>query len=77
MEVIDFANDYPNERERVFKTLEGCKNIEQIGIAKNYFNALKQKWTVVMDKNSTVRLMVEVDEQRFMDLAKQKETDLY
>jgi hypothetical protein len=77
MEVIDFANDYPNERERVFKTLEGCKNIEQIGIAKNYFNALKQKWTVVMDKNSTVRLIVEVDEQRFMDLAKQKETDLY
>jgi hypothetical protein len=77
MEVIDFANDYPNERERVFKTLEGCKNIEQIGIAKNYFNALKQKWTVVMDKNSTVRLMVEVDEQRFMNLAKQKETDLY
>jgi hypothetical protein len=77
MEVIDFANDYPNERERVFKTLEGCKNIEQIGIARNYFNALKQKWNVVMDKNSTVRLIVEVDEQRFMDLAKQKETDLY
>jgi hypothetical protein len=76
MEVIDFANDYPNERERVFKTLEGCKTIEQVEIAKNYFNALKQKWGVVMDKNSTVRLMVEVDEQRFMDLAKQKETDL-
>lgn len=77
MEVIDFAKDYPNERERVFKTLEGCKNIEQVGIAKNYFNALKQKWSVVMDKNSTVRLMVEVDEQRFLDLAKQKETDLF
>ncbi len=77
MEVIDFANDYPNERERVFKTLEGCKNIEQVEIAKNYFNALKQKWTVVMDKNSTVRLMVEVDEQRFMNLAKQKESDLF
>jgi hypothetical protein len=76
MDVIDFANDYPTERERVFKTLEGCKNIEQVGIARNYFNALKQKWGVVMNKNSTIQLMVNIDEQKFLDIAKQKETDL-
>ncbi len=76
MEVIDFANDYPNERNKVFKTLEGCKNLEHLKVAEKYFAALKQKWSCVSDKNITVKLMVVVDEKRFLSELKEKSIEL-
>jgi hypothetical protein len=72
MTPIDFANEYPIERDRVFKTLESCRNLEHLEVAEKYFAALKQKWSCVSDKNMTVKLMVEVDEKRFLSELKEK-----
>jgi hypothetical protein len=74
MSVIKFAHDYPIERERVFKTLESCKNKGQLETTKRYFNALKQKWVDAIQNNITIKLMVDTDENRFLSNLKQKET---
>lgn len=73
MSVIKFAYDYPNERDKVFKTLETCQTIHQIEVAKNYFNALIQKWSNVMNSNKTIYLIVSADQDRFFDACLEKE----
>jgi hypothetical protein len=70
MTVIDFAKEYPIEREKAFRILNGCKNMEQVEMAKNYFDALKQKWGNVCAKNGTVKLMFDTDEERFLSEVK-------
>jgi len=65
MTVIDFVNEYPEDREKVFKTLRSCENITQFEIAKNLFITFKNKWSYARNKNRTIMLMVDTDEHKF------------
>jgi hypothetical protein len=74
MDVVLFAFHYPNERNRVFKVLESCQNKGQLNVAKNYFTALKNKWSGAVKVNRTVALMVCADEVQFLSDLHDKET---
>jgi hypothetical protein len=63
--VMNFANDYEHEKQKVMKTLWSCKTLPQLEIAENFFKVLKNKWKEVMKVNATIRLLVEVDEYKF------------
>ena len=76
MEVVVFAYEYPNERNRAFKVLESCKTLEQLTIARNYFTALKNKWIGATSKNKTINMLVWVDEQQFLSNLRNKEIAL-
>ena len=76
MEVIVFAYEYPNERNRAFKVLESCKTLEQLRIARNYFTALKNKWIGATSKNRTINMLVSIDEQQFLSNLRDKEASL-
>jgi hypothetical protein len=65
MNVIEFAHNYEQEKQRVMKTLWSCKTIPQLECAKNYFNLLLKKWEDVLRVNSTIKMLVEVDEHKF------------
>jgi hypothetical protein len=63
--VMNFANDYEHEKQKVMRTLWSCKTLLQLEIAENFFKVLKNKWKEVMKVNATIRLLVEVDEYKF------------
>lgn len=65
MNVIEFAHNYEQEKQRVMKALSSCKNVKQLDCAENFFNALKNKWSEVLQTNATIKMLVEVDEHKF------------
>jgi hypothetical protein len=73
MNVQDFANNYPNEREKVFKVLDSCENSNQLYTALKFFRLLKRKWNQAASNNPTVKLMLLTDENRFIQTWNNKE----
>ena len=77
MNVKDFAELYQSERDRAFRVLNSCKTMEQVNVAKNYFEALKQKWSGVTHINQTIKFLVDTDEKKFIDKVIRLETCLF
>jgi hypothetical protein len=65
MTAIEFAHDYEQEKQRVMKALWSCTNVQQLDCAENFFKALKNKWSEVLQTNATIKMLVEVDEYKF------------
>jgi hypothetical protein len=65
MTPIEFAHNYEQDKQRAMKMLWSCKTIPQLECAKNYFNLLLKKWEDVLKTNSTIKMLVEVDEYKF------------
>lgn len=63
--VLAFANDYEHQKQRVMKALWSCKNIPQLESAENFFKVLKNYWSEAIQVNSTIKLLVETDEEKF------------
>jgi len=76
LQVTDFAKDYHADRERAFKVLGSCTNYLQLKTARNYFEAVKQKWGYAQSINPTVKLMVDTDEMKFIKLLRGMEFSL-
>ena len=65
MNVIEFAHNYEQEKQKVMKALWSCQTIPQLECAKNYFNLLLKKWECVLKVNATIKMLVEIDESKF------------
>jgi hypothetical protein len=65
MTAIEFAHNYEQEKQRVMKALWSCTNVQQLDCAENFFKALKNKWSEVLQTNATIKMLVEVDEYKF------------
>jgi|688.fasta_scaffold03157_21 hypothetical protein len=76
LKVTDFAKDYHDDRERAFKVLSSCNNFLQLKTARNYFEAVKQKWGYAQSINPTIKLMVDTDEEKFIKKLQSMEVSL-
>ena len=63
--VSEFGTNYQTEKSKVFKTLWSCKTEGQLRVAEKFFLVLKNKWKRVTDNNSTIKLLVDIDEMKF------------
>ncbi len=77
LKVTDFAREYHDERDRAFRVLRSCNNIYQLKTARNYFEALKQKWSYAQSINPTIKLMVDTDEKKFIKKLQSMEVSLF
>lgn len=73
LNVLDFARNYPKDREKIFRILNSCENANQLETAKLAFLSLRRKWGSVLEMNSTINLLFCEDEnlynQRVLELS--------